>query len=111
MKTAAEIKKALELCAKTEHNCEDCPYNDGLENWLRNFGQNNHVCSDEMSIDALKYIKILEENQPERGRWEKFDDNDMLLSCSVCHFPLVAKVWVDVQTWTYCPFCGARLEK
>ena len=29
----------------------------------------------------------------------------------VCHMPLVLKLWVDAQRWTYCPYCGARMEQ
>ena len=54
MKTAEEIKKALEMCGVIRGRCKGCPYDRETE------------CVSKHSAEALEYVKQLEsQNQPE----------------------------------------------
>ena len=50
MKTPEEIKKGLEVCATLDGDCENCPYDDGMQ----------IMCVDRLRKDALSYIVQLE---------------------------------------------------
>ena len=50
MKTPEKIKKGLEACGVIDGDCENCPYDDGLQ----------LLCVDRLRKDALAYIQQLE---------------------------------------------------
>lgn len=98
-RTPDEIKKALSVCTE-EHLCTDvdCPY----------YGSD--YCADELTQDALSYIKQLESRvEPVRhGYWIIPTPPDSYtyckIVCSVCN-----EVAGKHQT-EYCPRCGAKMD-
>ena len=105
MKTPEEIKKALEMCARSDVLCTECPYEPDNDYNAVDYFDDVLSCSDGMESDALEYIKQLEENQTKRGKW---DENDY---CTVCDRKPITDGFEISTMYNYCPYCGARMGR
>lgn len=76
MKTPEVIKKGLEVCGVLDGDCENCPYDDGLQ----------ILCVDRLRKDALAYILQLESilAQVERERDAAVTALDEIRHCDCC---------------------------
>lgn len=108
MKSPEEIKKALEMCARNDTKCEECPYNPDHDYSTENYFDDAPVCNDGMEADALEYIEQLEANQPKRGKWKPlFASTELYCSCCSGWFVLEPLK----KNYKYCPNCGAKMEE
>ena len=110
MKLPEEIKKALELCTKSQTDCTACPYDSDSSYSLDDLFSDKPTCNDELEYDALEYIQQLEQNQTKHGKWERREEYHGYLGCSECHNVFIMREWVQNGKWNYCPSCGAKME-
>ena len=67
-------------------------------------------------ITVWKYLHQLPSAQPERktGKWvHEIDTGADMLKCSACECRVIEleyKTAVGLQGFTYCPYCGAKME-
>lgn len=76
MKTPEVIKKGLEVCGVLDGDCENCPYDDGLQ----------ILCVDRLRKDALAYILQLESRLAQVERERDASVEDIEPRCDYCEF-------------------------
>lgn len=92
-----KVIKGLECCADGDCKGHECPYHHNLpEDW------NKFDCNTELARDALELLK---EQEYKTGYWENGH-------CTCCGEDIASKLdtWTDVQKFSFCPKCGAKME-
>lgn len=85
---------AIERCTcHVPDSCRDCPYD---------AGHPYNECIEMLLKDAMELLK---EQEHKTGYWENGH-------CTCCGEDIASKLdtWTNVQTFSFCPKCGAKME-
>lgn len=103
--TDEEIIKALECCASTSNECDECP----LENVSGSICQ-SIVCKNVLDLinrqkAEIERLKKESAKEVKRGQW--IEDGNGIQVCSECG---EEHEWQDFRA-PYCDMCGAKMDK
>lgn len=90
---AESVVKALTCCSDTRYKCDECDYQ-------RDCHRDPEGVSIRMLKDALRLVKEKTETVLPKGKSVR---NVTVWSCGACGG------WVG-RTYSYCPWCGRRIE-